>query len=486
MAGGAGNFLVDWLDPVKPGATIPNMGFWSWVRNGSLADVPNSNPPPGTVGEGYNPGDPEGLDLSSFAEPTEARALPWVQPSAWSGWPAEWDTPQFNLQSNFNKLIDVAWACLDLNSSILSSMPVYRMRGGRVIEPTTWMRNPDPLIYTSWQEFAKQLIWDYMLGEAFILPMSHDADGAPQRFRVIPPWLVNAEMAPGGTRSYRLGPHDVTDEILHIRYKSSTDSPRGIGPLESAGARVITVKLLQRYTDHIAETGGVPLWWLEVERRINSSEGRDILDRWIESRQKYAGYPALVSAGAKLNQSKTMNASDMMLLELTQFSEARIAILLGVPPFLVGLPGATGSLTYSNIESLFDFHDRSSLRPKAKAVMEALSGWALPRGQSVELNRDDYTRPGLRDRAMAYEALVRAGILHPEEGRAMERLYNPAAAQQLTGLGYASAEPSSEETVPPPPNPRPSGSSTESPSRREPNTADVRRPRGPGYIKVAH
>ena len=74
--------------------------------------------------------------------------------------------------SRFNELVDVAWACLDLNSRCLSTMPVYRTRDGRVIEPATWMTNPDPTIYTSWHEFAKQLFWDYQLGEAFVLPVA--------------------------------------------------------------------------------------------------------------------------------------------------------------------------------------------------------------------------------------------------------------------------------------------------------------------------
>ena len=88
-----------------------------------------------------------------------------------------------------NKLIDTAWNCLDLNASVLASMPVYRMSSGQVGPPMSWMTNPDPMVYTSWQEFAKQLFWDYQMGEAFVLPMAHAADGYPLRFRVVPPWL---------------------------------------------------------------------------------------------------------------------------------------------------------------------------------------------------------------------------------------------------------------------------------------------------------
>lgn len=402
------------------------MSFWTWLK-GEVPSLPE--PPPA-----YNPGDPDMVDISALRDVPEGRSLPWIQPSAWNGYPGSWSTPNYGSQqqNSLKNLIDVAWACIDLNSSVLASMPVYRMRNGRIIDSVSWMSNPDTTIYSSWYEFAKQLFWDFHLGEAFVLPMAHGSDGYPARFRVIPPWLVNVEMGPNG-REYKVGSMNVTDEILHIRYQGTTDDAHGHGPLEAAGGRQLTIGLLQRYVKNLAETGGVPLYWLGVERKITESEGRDLLDRWIESRANYAGQPALVSGGAVLNQAKSMSAQDMSLMELTQFNEARVAILLGMPPFLVGLPGATGSLTYSNIEQLFSFHDRSSLRPKAMAVMSALDSWALPAPQTLELNRDDYTRPSLLDRANAYRVLIECGVLAPEEARAMERWYSEETASRITG-----------------------------------------------------
>ncbi len=405
---------------------------------GVNTDIIANGNPDSSVGTGFNPGDPNMLDTSDFDEIPEARALPWVAPSPWAGYPAEWGSPGWQANGNssagpMSKVVDAAWAAIDLNSSVLSSMPVYRLRNGIIAPSPDWMMNPDPTIYTSWQEFAKQLFWDYHLGEAFVLPMAHSASGMPTSFRVIPPWLISVEMR-GGRREYMLGATDVTDEILHIRYASTTDNARGVGPLDVAGARQVAVRLLQRYADTLAETGGTPMYWLGLQRTITESEGRDLLDRWIESRAKYAGQPAIVSGGATLNQTKSMNAEDVALLELTHFNEARIAILLGVPPFLLGLAsGGGGSITYSNVESLFDFHDRSSLRPKASAVMAALGQWSLPRGEVVEINRDDYTRPGLVDRARAYEIMINSGVMKPEEARAMERLFGSAAATQLSG-----------------------------------------------------
>ena len=408
------------------------MSFWTWLKG----EPPSQPVPPDP---NYNPGDPDMVDITALRDVPEGRALPWIQPSSWSGYPESWSTPAYTAQAKAKSLIDVAWACIDLNSSVLASMPVYRMRGGRIIDSVSWMSNPDPTIYGSWFEFAKQMFWDYHLGETFILPMAHGSDVGPSgrrypsRFRVIPPWLVSVDMVPGRGRTYKVGSLDVTDEILHIRYQGTTDDAHGHGPLEVSAPRQVTIGLLQRYVKNLTETGGVPLYWLGVERKITESEATDLMDRWIESRTKYAGHPALVSGGATLNQAKSMSAQDMSLMELTQFNEARIAILLGMPPFLVGLPGATGSLTYSNIEQLFSFHDRSSLRPKATAVMSTLDSWALPAPQTLELNRDDYTRPSLVDRAQAYKIMIECGVMEPDEARAMERLHNESSASRITG-----------------------------------------------------
>lgn len=403
------------------------MSFWqqalSWLSNYEGV-TPNANGP-----ADITPGDPDGLEI--LGEPVESRALPFPVASPWSGWPGEWATPSWG-QLGMNKLVDTAWACLDLNSRVLSAMPVYRTQSGRIISSPQWMTNPDPTIYTSWQEFAKQLFWDFQMGEVFILPMARFANGTPRWFRVVPPWLMNVELT-GGGRSYMLGRQDVTGEVLHIRYQSSTTDARGHGPLEVAGARMTAVKLLQRYADRIAETGGTPMYWMEIDRKLTPMEANDLLDVWVESRKRHAGEPAVVSGKATLHQANQMSARDMTLLELAQFNEARVATLFGVPPHLVGLPSGSDSMTYKNAEGIYEFHDRSSLKPLATAVMSALSYWGLPSGQSAELNRDEYSRPGLKERAEANKIMFEAGALTAEEWRAQERLSGAASATALTG-----------------------------------------------------
>jgi HK97 family phage portal protein len=371
----------------------------------------------------------------------EARSLPILLPTPWDGWPAGWNVPSWDFGSRFNELIDIAWACLDLNSRVLSSMPVYRTRNGQIIEPVSWMTNPDPSVYTSWNEFCKQLFWDYQTGEAFVLPMTRFADGFPTTFRVVPPWLVDVEIR-GGGRTYRLGGPagtDVTGEILHIRYKSTTDKAHGSGPLESAGGRMLTAGILAKYVREVAQTGGDAGQTLETDQELTQQDAMEIATEWVNARTSGVRHPPVLDRNVKLEDHQIMSPRDMALLEIAQFTEARIAILSGVPPFLVGLPATGGgdgeSMTYSNVSQIFDYHDRLSLRPFAADVMAALSGWALPRGQTVELNRDEYSRPSFNERADAWVKLFEAGLVDKNQFRAAERLLDTVAASALTGGG---------------------------------------------------
>jgi hypothetical protein len=98
-------------------------------------------------------------------------------------------------------------------------------------------------------------------------------------------------------------------------------------------------------------------------------------------------------------------------------------------------------MTYSNVTSVFDFHWRAGLRPKAQMLMGALSQFALPRGVRVEVNRDAYIEPEPLQRAQTAQIL--AGIVDPVTGqqaltvqeiRAAERLDNSAPADVSQGV----------------------------------------------------
>ena len=379
---------------------------------------PNDNTPteaaPGTVGPPTaTPGDPNGIGLE-LADPLPPPPQV-MNPAAWSGWPASWGTSWFG---HVSLLTDTAWLCLDLNSSLLGTMPPYLV-GAADSLPQDWLNNPDPDLYSSWSDFAKQLWWNYQLGEAFVIATSYYANGWPARFHVLEPWMVNVEMD-GATRVYSVGGVNVTPDVLHIRYRTVTGAPRGEGPLDAGASRLIAAEVLTRYATELAANGGIPPSILEHPDELSAQQSYDLQQQWVAARTSTIGMPAVLSGGVKWSPT-SVNPRDMALVELSQFNEARIAQLLGVPAFLAGLPGSGDSLTYSNVTSLFDYHWRAGLRPKAEAVCEALSGWLLPRGTRIEVNRDEYVRPDPLQRAQTWQIYINTGVLSVEEVRAIER-----------------------------------------------------------------
>lgn len=405
-------------------------------------EIPNDNDPdttgaPGTVGPpAATSGDPHGVMLDAAAATTDSGWPLRIVPSAWSGWPAEWMTPQWG--GALQPLTDVAWSCLDLNASVLATMPPYLVNAAPSLD-AGWLSNPDPDLYSSFEEFMKQCAWDFQLGEVFIIATARYASGFPARFHVVPPWAIEVEIK-GGQRTYTIGGQDVTADMLHVRYQSRVGDAHGHGPLEAGRARLVQAAVLNRYASEFAASGGIPASVLSHPEELTAQQASDLQAQWVAARMSRIGQPAVLSGGVGFQTVQT-SPKDMLLVELSQITEARIAVLLGVPPFLAGLPSGGDSMTYSNTTSLFDFHWRAGLRPKAQMVMAALSGWLLPRGTTCELNRDSYVQPGPLERAQTYAVL--AGItdsqgnaaISVEEIRAMERF--PPAGAGLTLPGGA-------------------------------------------------
>jgi HK97 family phage portal protein len=390
------------------------------VFRSSADEVPNGNNPadvpPGTVGpDGAVPGDPHGVLLVDDGPP----APPWPRSrftaSPWSGWPAEWATP--SLYGRVQSLTDTAWACLDKNSGALATMPAYLV-GASPSLPVDWLNNPDPEQYPSWWAFIRQLFWDYQLGEAYVLATARYSNGYPARFHVVPPWTVNAEIDSQGLRRYHIGSLDVTADLLAIHYQITAGEAHGHGPLEAGASRLVAASALARYAGTLAASGAIPNAVLKHPHNLNAQQAQDLQMAWVEARTSGMGLPAVLSGGIDF-ETLQISPAEMALLELSQFMEQRIAVLLGVPPYFVALPSGGDSLTYSTVSMALDYWWRSGLSTKAAPVMQALSGWLLPRGTTVELNRDEFVKPGWLERAQTFQTMF--NIYDPITGeRAMQ------------------------------------------------------------------
>jgi HK97 family phage portal protein len=274
------------------------------------------------------------------------------------------------------------------------------------------------------------LWWDYQLGEAFVLCTARYSTGWPARFHVVDPWLVNVEMS-GHGRRYTIGRVDVTGDLLHVRYASRTSDAHGHGPLEAGRTRLVAARLLGRYISSFVGGGGLPSGIITHPDPLTAEQAVGLQEQWINARMSTMGLPAVLSGGVEFTATQ-QSPAEMGVVELAQMTESRIAVLLRVPPFLMGLPSGGDSMTYSNVNSVFDYFWRSGLKARAAPVMNALSGWALPRGTTVEVNRDEFVRPGPLERAQTWQILVGLGVLTVEQVQEIERFAIAAPSTTLT------------------------------------------------------
>jgi phage portal protein BeeE len=280
----------------------------------------------------------------------------------------------------------------------------------------------------SWEEFCKSLVWDFMLGEAFLLTTARYATGWPSRFHVVPPLYVNVDRGTDGLRRYEIGGDDVTGDILHIRYQGNIVDLHGHGPLEAGAYRMVAAEALMQYGAKIVASGGVPVGVLESQEEISPDQALAIQQACV------------LDKGLQWKPSQ-INPTDLGLVDLERYQDSRIAELLGVPPEIVGLPGSGESMTYKNMGDFFDFWWRDSLKATAQTLMSALSGWCLPRGTRVELNRDEFVQPPPLARAQAYQILFALQdpvtgqrAITVDEIRAAERLDNSTPADVAQGV----------------------------------------------------
>ncbi len=359
---------------------------------------------------------------------------PPVRATTWPGWPTDWPTPY--LSGHLECLTDIAWACLDLNSSVLAAMPPYLVGAAPSLD-TSWLTNPDPDRYNCWEDFARQLFWDYQgCGEAIVYRTASYKSGWPARFHLIPPLLVDIELDSDGLRRYHIGGRDITADVLHIRYQATTQDAHGHGPLEVGRGRLLAANLLSRYLTNLLAAGGVPTTALIHPEALTAQQSADLQTQWITARMSTIGLPAVLSGGLTFEQV-TLSPRDLALTDLAAMTEARVAILLRVPAYLVGLPQSSDSLVYNTAALTLDFHWRAHLRNIVRPVIGALSGWALPAATTLELNRDEYVKPGQLERAQTYQILNGIAddtgqVLSAAEIRELERYSTAAPTTTLT------------------------------------------------------
>jgi HK97 family phage portal protein len=264
----------------------------------------------------------------------------------------------------------------------------------------------------------------------------------PDRMRVVPGtdgWPEAYDYTVAG-RTVRFtqsadGSGRAVPPILHLSFYHPLDDHYGLSPLEAAAVAVDTHNAAARWNRALLDNAARPsgaLVYTGPESALLSDAQFERLKRELEANYQgaaNAGRPLLLEGGLDW-KAMSFSPKDMDFLEAKHAAAREIALALGVPPMLLGIPGDN---TYSNFREANRAFWRTTVLPLANRFCTALANWLRPVYGDVRLAVDTDRIDALAaDRAAAWERITKAPFLTVNEKR--EALgYGPIAGGDTLG-----------------------------------------------------
>ncbi len=165
-------------------------------------------------------------------------------------------------------------------------------------------------------------------------------------------------------------------KILHIKLFHPVNDHYGMSPIEAAAGAIDLHNTAAKWNKALLDNSARPSGALVYTARDGNltSEQYDRLKRELESGFQgaiAAGRPLLLEGGLDW-KSMSLSPKDMDFLEAKNAAAREIALALGIPPVLLGIPGDN---TYSNYQEANRALWRQTVLPLVNRIAAALTGW---------------------------------------------------------------------------------------------------------------
>lgn len=248
----------------------------------------------------------------------------------------------------------------------------------------------------------------------------------PDRMRVIAGkdgWPRAYAYGVGGrTEQYALDSEPVP-QILHLRMFHPLDDHYGLSPLSAAQTSLEIHNATAAWNRSLLENAARPSGALVYSAEAGSLS-KDQFDRLkSELEQSFqgarnAGRPLVLEGGLDW-KAISLSPKDMDFIEAKNAAAREIALAIGVPPLLLGLPGDN---TYANYAEANRALWRQTIVPLVTRVGESLGQWLGPAfgGTAAQLvpALDEIEALG-EDRSALWARVGEAGFLSDDEKRAL-------------------------------------------------------------------
>lgn len=248
----------------------------------------------------------------------------------------------------------------------------------------------------------------------------------PDRMRVLPAadGFTGAYeyRANGGVKRFDIDVDAGVRPVLHLRRFHPVDDWYGMSPLDPAAFAIDVHNSAGAWNKGLLDNAAVPSGAFVYEG--NADNGHSLTDEQWETLKSRVdamrdpsekGKPLVLDGGLKW-QSMSVDPDRMQFTDVKNSAAREIALALGVPPMLLGIPGDN---TYSNYQEANRAFHRQTVIPLAEWLARALSRWFEPHlDDDMRLVVDRDSIEALRtERMEMWQALERVSYLTTNEKR---------------------------------------------------------------------
>jgi HK97 family phage portal protein len=242
--------------------------------------------------------------------------------------------------------------------------------------------------------------------------------------RVLDPNHVTPVMDAFKTRivGYRIAGQEAVEpvkNIKHLKLLRVPGSALGLGPIQAAQAELRGAIDLSHYAGNFFNDSGIPTGILQSDLQLNKEQAALYKQAFKSS---MAGKRDIAVLGMGLKYTPVfIKPADAQFLESKQYTTTEIARMFGTPSSLMLANIQGSSQTYQNVAQDWLGFIRFSNMQYLIEIEDALSD-LLPMQRVAKFVTDDMTRTDTTTRYSEFETGLRAGFLHVDEVRRIEKL----------------------------------------------------------------
>lgn len=305
-------------------------------------------------------------------------------------------------------------------STMIASFPVdiYDRKTKAKLEKPEWLRKPNP--YMAWPDFCAQLVTSLCLdGNAYV---PHSSLRGKTEMNVIAPGRVELDIMPTGELVYAVDTDQHafrSNEILHFRAVTMPGSLIGLSPITANRATITRGLRAEELGSELYQNGLAIPGAIKYAKKLTQDSADMIQDR-IAARHAVRNNSSRVLVIDDGGEWQNINISpaDAQFLETMKFTSIQIAMMYGIPPFIVD-PSVTSSWG-TGIEQQNIRFVQMSLGTWIKNIESVIDAFLLPPDQYIKFNINALLRGDSQARSLLITRFVQNGILTPNEGRMLE------------------------------------------------------------------